>query len=172
MRHFKSLILVVLIFSICSTSFAQLQKTQAAFIYNFAFFMYWPSEYQNGNFNISVLGNSDIIKELEMMTNEKKVGDQVIKVNKVNSLKDLGNPHILFIPDDQHFRLKDAIKATENTSTLVVTETPGSNQKGASINFIFVSNKLKFEINEAIADKKKIVLPEKLLKLGVQASNN
>ena len=36
--------------------FAQVEKTEAAFIFNFASFINWPNEYQKGDFEIAVLG--------------------------------------------------------------------------------------------------------------------
>lgn len=158
---------MTVLFFVQTNSFAQLQKSQAAFIFNFALFINWPAEYQAGDFDIAVLGNSDIINELETMTTDKKIGAQSIKVRKLSHLKDLGKPNIIFVPDDQLFRLKELLKLTDPMATLVVTESEGAGQKGSTINFVFVANKLKFEINPTLAEKKGMKLPDKLIKLGV-----
>ncbi|MBY0425091.1 MAG: YfiR family protein [Cytophagales bacterium] len=151
--------------------FGQLHKTQAAFIFNFALFINWPKEYQSSNFEISVLGNSEVLDELKTMTSDKLIGEQTVQVKKLNNLKNIGNPNILFIPNEQIFLMKEVLKATENKPCLIVTESDGYSKRGSDINFVLLNNKLKFELNQGVAEAKGLKLPDKLLKLAVLVSN-
>jgi hypothetical protein len=148
-------------------SYSQIQRTQAAFIYNFALFINWPLEYQVGDFEIAVLGNTELIKELELLAKDKKIGEQQIKVKKVLRTSDIGKANILFIPDYQGYLIKDALKATDQTATLVIAEMEGLGKKGGIVNFIKVDEKLKFELNIKEAERRGLKVPEKLIKLGI-----
>ena len=150
---------------------AQVEKTEAAFIYNFASFINWPNDYQKGDFEIAVLGSSPIYKELETLTNGKKIGDQAIKIKKINTLKELGITNILFVSNDQEYRLREVAKYTDTSPVLVISEAEGSSKKGSTINFLFVDNKIKFELNQALAEKKGMKLADKLVKLSIPVSN-
>jgi hypothetical protein len=152
-------------------TFAQVEKTEAAFIFNFASFINWPTEYQKGDFEIAVLGASPIVKELETLTIGKKIGVQSIKIKKINTFKELGVTNILFVPNDQEYRLREAAKYTESTPVLVISESEGSSKKGSTINFLFVDNKIKFELNQALAERKGMKLADKLVKLSIPVSN-
>ena len=159
------IILTYLLISI--NSYSQIQRTQAAFLFNFALFINWPPEYQVGDFEIAVLGNTELIRELEALTKDKKIGEQQIKVKKVLRTSDIGKANILFIPDYQGYLIKDALKATDQTATLVIAEMEGLGKKGGIVNFIKVDEKLKFELNLKEAERRGLKVPEKLIKLGI-----
>ncbi len=162
----KIFLLVFAIISLSSiNAFCQTEKIEAAFIYNFTSLVNWPDSYRSGNFVIVVLGNSSIAKELEESAKVKKAGSQTIVVKNVNSVSEVGNAHIVFVTDGQISKLRDLSNII--SSTLIVTESSGATSKGSMINFVQQDNKLRFELNEAMASAKSLKLAPNLVKLGI-----
>ena len=166
MKKQYTLTLCILLSSIF-TSFGQVEKMEAAFIYNFASLVNWPASYQSGDFVIAVLGNSPIIKDLEDIAKAKKAGAQTIVVKKIGSASEIGNAQIVFIPDGQKGKLGDVVTQTASTSALIISESSGLAAKGSVINFILVDEKLRFELNESKATAKSLKLAPNLVKLGI-----
>ena len=77
--------------------FAQFEKLQAAFIYNFAKYVEWPMSYKRGNFVIGVIGNQKLENELKKIARVKMVGTQKIEIIHVTSLDDIYDVHLLFV---------------------------------------------------------------------------
>lgn len=150
-----------------NNSFAQVEKMQAAFMYNFTMLVNWPASSQSGDFVIAVFGNSPINKELEEMAKQKKAGSQTIVVKKVASVGEIGNAQMVFVPNEQKSKIPDVVAKTASNPTLVVTESEGAASNGSIINFTLVDQKLRFELNEAKASAKGLKLAANLVKLGI-----
>jgi len=166
MKIYKKFILIFFI-TISISVRAQVEKMQAAFIYNFTMLVNWPSAYQSGDFVISVFGNGPINKELEDMAKQKKAGNQTIVVKRITSPAEIGNSHIVYVPNTAKGKVAEVIAKTASTSTLVVTESEGAGASGSNINFVLVDDKLRFEINEGKASAKGLKLAVNLVKLGI-----
>jgi len=79
--NMKKIHSLVFLMALCLVpSFAQNYKMHAVFIYSFTRYVQWPDAYNQGDFEILVLGDSTILDELKAMAQAKKVGDRVIKV--------------------------------------------------------------------------------------------
>lgn len=121
-------------------------KAQAMFIYNFSRLVEWPANYRSGPFIIASLGNSPVADELETYTNGKKVGTQDIQIVRYKTVQEITNCHILFVPFGRTKQLAEILSAIENKSVLIITEKNGALNEGAAINFLLLSDKIKFEI--------------------------
>ena len=80
--------------------------------------------------------------------------------------QDLRSCNILFISSSERQRLPQIIQSLRGSSVLTVGEMGGFNQQGGMINFILVSNKVRFEINAREAEQARIKISSKLLALG------
>ena len=130
------------------TSKAQADKLQAFFIYNFTKYIEWPADYQSGNFEILVLGNSTIDIYLKEIALSKKVGNQTIEIKKISSAGEISKCHILFISKEKSGELQNVISKIGSNNTLIITEKDGLASAGAAINFVIISDKQKFELNK------------------------
>jgi len=142
-------------------------KMHSVFVYNFTKLVSWPSAYQSGNFVIGVLGHSPIVTELENMAATKKAGSQTIVIEKYASVDAIKKCHILIIPQSQSRKIATAIGKIGGNNTLVVSDTEGGTKKGASINFVVVDSKQKFELSETNAKNKGLKVGAELLKLVI-----
>lgn len=143
-------------------------KIKAVFIYNFTKYIEWPSSYQNGDFKIGILGeNQSLYNELDKMAKVKKVANRSLSINSFDNVPTTEVPHILYIPKENTSILNDAVKKLKGKSTLIVTEEPGTAQKGSIINFIVVGSRQKFELNKNNAQQHNLKVASALESLAV-----
>lgn len=148
-------------------AYGQVEKYQAAYMYNFFSFIEWSSEYRNGNFNIGVLGNNDaIILELQSVAKSKKVISQEIMVLPFNSVDDITKCHVLFVPTSQSAHIEQALGEIGSNSTLLITSSANGISKGAAINFIIKNGKLNFELKSSNATKQNVKISSNLNQLA------
>lgn len=162
----KALLSIVLIM-LCSVIYAQTHKLYPLFIYSFTRHVQWPDSYNQGDFEILVLGDTPLIEELKAMAQAKKIGDRSIKVTKINSLAEIRRCNILFVPEAQSGRFNEILQKTVAYSILVVTEVNGLGQHGSCINFIVKDGKLAFELNQAALSKQNLKASTELTRLAI-----
>lgn len=147
---------------------AQDENFKALFIYNFTRLIEWPADYRQGNFVISVFGESPMYGAIQSMAQEKgKVNNQSIQVQKINSVSGIGNSHILFLPKDKSGQLGNILTNLGDKRVLVVTDGDGLAKQGACISFIKDAGVLKFEISKSNIEKQGLKVNKDLISLGV-----
>lgn len=148
-------------------SFGQNYKYHSLFIFSFTRYVQWPEGSNQGDFEITVLGDSPLINELTTMAQSKKVGDRNIKVNKIQSVSELKKCHILFVPAGKSALLAEIIAKINTQPILLVTEENGAGLKGSNINFIMRDGKLAFELNQAALNKQNLKVSNELSRLAI-----
>jgi len=144
---------------------AQLEKIQAAFIYNFAKYIEWPVSYRRGDFIIGVLGDVKLETELKKIARVKMIGTQKIKIEHVASADEIYDLHVLFVAKRRNKDLSKIYDVYKNMPILIITD-------GADfyydINFVVVDGHLKYKVNPASIKTKGLKIKEKLIKLSVK----
>ena len=140
-------------------------RLKAAFIYNFATMVDWPSSRKSGNFVIAVYGDEAVYKELQSRYSVKSVGAQKVKVVKYSSSSEISKSHILFIGETKGKDLSTAKSKVSPYNTLLVSEAKGGLSKGAVINFIGPGG-VNYEISRSNAKKHKLVVAKRLVELA------
>jgi len=166
----KRILLIFFVFTIYSSiSFAQKEKYQSLFIYNFTKYIKWPESYNGEKFVIGVIGNSEILAALnEMAASKKKTGTgEVIEVKKYSSVDNIDNCNILFVSNDAVDNLGKIVDQTSSKPILIITESPGMATQGSIINFVDQNGKIKFELNEAKATTRGLVVSGSLTSLAI-----
>jgi hypothetical protein len=138
----------------------------ANIIYHFTKYIDWPPAKKTGDFVIGVLGDSPLYDELQKSMANKSVGNQKIVIRKFTSVEGAQNSHILFVSEEMSSSMKKIIGQTATNSVLVVSEQEGLAKRGACINFIIVSDRLKLEINTTNIEQRNLSIASELLKLG------
>ncbi len=160
-------LLILMVFSF-SGAFAQKEKFQSIFIYNFTKYIKWPDSYNSGNFEITVLGNSSIFESLKQMAAQKaQTNGKAIHVKKANDMSEIGDAHVLFISENQLTQMDQIISSTSGKPILIITEKPGMGVRGATINFIEKDSKIKFELNQDNAESRGLKVSSSLAGLAI-----
>lgn len=166
----KLLLVVAFAISGCLVSFAQRldYKAQSLYIYKFTRHISWPKKQNSEEFRIGIFGNSPILDELKFMAAIKKAGNgQKIKVIQINSISEIHDLHLLYIPTSKSRELKLICQKVGSSPTLIVAERDGLAKKGAVINFLILENNtLKYEINLGNLKKHRLQIAPELLRIG------
>ena len=146
---------------------AQNYKMHSVFVYSFTRYVIWPENYNSGDFEIMVLGDSPIIDELKAMAQAKKVGDRNIKVTKISSPADIKKCNMLFVSASKTALIPEVMEKINTQSILVISEEAGAALKGSDINFIVKDGKLAFELNQASVNKQGLRVSNELSRLAI-----
>ncbi len=165
MKRFILLSIIILTYGI---TLAQDVKFQAMSVYNFTRTLQWSNDYQKGNFVISFIGESDLLKELEEFSEDKKVrGEQKIVVQKVN-INNIGKSHIIIISMSETSKLGQVLLSQVGKGSLIVTEEGNQTSNGAGVSFSKENGSVKYEYNTANIKKHGISVSTSFKQIGIE----
>lgn len=144
-------------------------ELKAAFLYNFASYVEWPTRVtadSGGTFVIGVYGDDPFGDMLEQTVAGKTVNGRRIEVKRFSSIRELKPCHILFISNSEDGRTGRILNAVKDWHTLTVGETDGFARNGGIIGFFLENKKVRFEINPDEARRSGLKVSSKLLKLA------
>ena len=143
-------------------------RIKAAFLYNFAKFVEWPSEAfddEDSTLILGVFGDDPFGAALQSLRGKTVRGRRLI-IKRFDSLLDLDQCHILFITSSAPQQQQKALESLQGSNVLTVGEMQRFAQMGGIINFVIRKNKLRFEINLDAGKRAGLVISSQLLKLA------
>ena len=164
MRYFK-IYSTILFIALGTLAKAQTTNHQvyALFVVNIAKYSLWPTH--NGELQITVFGKTKVYDEL-MKQNGKAVNG-VLKINQTDDLSAIGTPNIIYLADGKSGALDELLKAIEGKSVMIITEREGLFKKGAGFSFVILENNtLRFDINNTDLEKRQIKISKNLAALS------
>ena len=159
------LIFLLILFSGQLTK-AQDEKFEALFIYNFTKYIEWPGENQSSEFVITVLGNDDIIHELESISSRMRANNKPIVIKKATSALAIPPTQILFVPKEKSSEIPQVLESIKNRNILLITQKTNACNLGAALNFISKGGNLSFELNRENIEKYGLKVNSQLFPLG------
>ena len=148
MKTIKALLIVLLLSS--GSVFAQerpVHEIYSMMLFNFTRYVQWPAE-GGSEFVIGVIGNADVYNTLNGWYGGKPRGTQTYVIKKFNSAADVTDCQVLYIDKSKSGEFDSAKAKLAGKGTLMITDKSGLGERGSSINFKTVDNKLKFELNQ------------------------
>ncbi len=148
---------------------------KAVFLYSFGRYCQWPPGALPGasdSFVIGILGKDPFGETIDKIAAKKTVQNRRIVVRRFATPDDYGGPcQILFVsrsvPPDQQAAV---IEKLGGEPVLVVGESPGCAEHGATANFVIDGDRIRFEINIENARRAQLQMDAKLLSLGIPVS--
>ncbi len=125
-------------------------QLKAAFLFNFAKFVEWPSQRFDTAASpiiIGVFGESPFGDALERLTRDRTINGRPILVRSVQSTAAARETHLLFFCADEDNHFPERSHALNVSNTLTVGESDAFGRRGGIINFVMEGQKLRFEIN-------------------------
>ncbi len=144
-------------------------EVKAAYLYNFAIHVEWPAEAfveKNSPIVLCVLGNGPAGGTIERVLKGKTAQDRPIDVTRAGTPEEIRSCHILFVPGSEEQDFEKALQALKEPSVLVVGESEGLAQRGAVLNFFMERSRVRFEANVEAAERSKLKIGAKLLKIA------
>jgi len=149
-------------------------QIKAAFLYNFAKFVEWPTDAfadPRAPIVVGIVGEDPFGSVLDKIVLGKTVNGRVLEIKRLKPGPDLRNCHILFLNSSEKKHLAPILESLQGSSVLTVGETDRFAQSGGVINFIFEENKVRFEINSETAARAGLKISSKLLALARIVAN-
>ena len=141
---------------------------KAAYLYNFAMFVEWPSDAfarPDSSVVIGVVGADPFGWALDRTVQDKKIGKRQIVIERLQWGQDPRRCHIVFVSGSDTARLTELAARLEGSPTLIVTDGDSARQRSA-ISFVVNDNKVGFEINLDQATRARLSISSKLLNLA------
>lgn len=145
-------------------------QIKAAFLYNFAKFVEWPSaafDDASSPIVIGILGDNPFHDDLANTIRGKKIDEHPLVVKELRSLSEATNCHILFISASEKKRLPEILAGIKGASVLTVGEMDRFTEAGGMINFVLEKTKIRFQINSDAASTVRLKISSKLLNLAL-----
>ena len=141
-------------------------QVKAAFLYNFAKFIQWPtSENRPEALSIGIVGADRFRDVLGSIVSGKTVNGRDIEVRQVLDEDDVRAYHIIFIAAESR-RTAAVIQSVARAGVLTVGETPQFLQEGGVIQLYIRDNRVRFQINAAAANNAGLKISSQLLSLS------
>lgn len=142
---------------------------KAAYLYNFALFVEWPSTAfarPDSPIVIGVVGTDPFGPALEQTVRQKSINNRAIRVERLQAHQELKRCHILFVSASESSRIGELAQRVGGLSVLVVGDTAGLTRRGATITFAVEDNRVRLEVNVDAARRSRLTISSKLLNLA------
>jgi len=144
-------------------------RVKAAFIYNFARFVEWPSGAKSGPVRIGILGRGELGSPLEEIVRGKSANGRPIEVGHVNSAAEAEHFEILLIERSESKHLRDILQPLAGKPVLTVCDGGPCQRDGGIIAFQIVEESVRFQINQEAAQTAGLKISSQLLKVALAA---
>lgn len=152
-----------------SASRAPEHEVKATFLFNFIKFTSWPADAlpTGAPLDVCVFGESPVAPALGAFDGHLIDGHK-LAVKRVADPSDLQFCHLAFISEVESRRAPLALGVTRHQATLTVGEQNDFLQRGGMINFVSEDNRVRFDINQAAAERVSVKISAHLLRLARQ----
>lgn len=140
---------------------------KAAFLFNFAQFVEWPSEAfpdASAPFIIGVLGQDPFGRSLDEIVAHEAVRNRKIVVRRYRDAQEISACHILYIGGSESSSLSRILSQLDGRHILTVGEADHFTTHNGIIQFLVVENKLRLRINVEAARMAKLSISSQLLR--------
>jgi hypothetical protein len=143
-------------------------QVKAAFLYNFAKFVEWPSGTPGSSSPIAicVLGQNPFGRVLEDTVSGKTVDGKMFVVRRVSEVKAAAHCQILFVSSSERMRFGAILGELRTGGVLTVGETEGFIEEGGVVNLKLDGGKIQIQININAAEQAGVRISSKLLSLA------
>jgi hypothetical protein len=147
------------------------EQVKAAFIFNFAKFVEWPThsfEEENSSVNLCIAGQDKVEVALKLLE-QREVQSRVLKIialnDDINQIKAKGC-HILFIARSEKNRQAQWLSVVEQQPVLTVADNLDLVKQGGMISLYLEAQRVQFVVNQSITQNNGLKLSARMLQLA------
>ncbi len=141
-------------------------EVKAAFMYNFAKFVEWPTGKINEYINLCILGESPLGFSALRAIDGRTAQDKQIVTKLLNKSDDLTGCHIVFVAASERYIMAQLLKSAHQQHALTVGDMENFVEAGGAIGLVKTGEKIRFEINLLAAKEAGVVISSRLLSLA------
>jgi hypothetical protein len=164
---------LILVFTAATGLRAQSPATEyevkAAYLLNFGKFIKWPAAVglaEKEKFSICVLGEDPFGQVLDGTVRDEKIAGKPVSARRLSRAQDSTGCQVLFISGSEEKQVRKLLPALNKAGVLTVSDVPGFLDHGGMIQFTFVGNRVRFEINLDSVESGGLTLSSELLKVA------
>lgn len=142
-------------------------EVKAAFVYNFAKFVEWPSASfaSNGTLQVCLLGPDALEGQLELLAGREAQGRE-IAIRSLASAKDWSGCHILFLGQSNDSQRRQSLMTLGNAAVLTISDSPDFARKGGMIGLWVKDQRVQFSVNLGLTQQAGLKLSPRMLQLA------
>jgi hypothetical protein len=141
---------------------------KANYLYQFSNNNNWPAEAKKGKFYVGVLGNASVYNVMREKYGAKPIGSQTLEVLSLTDAPTNQMLHILYVDKSRKADLPKILKEYKDKNTLIVTSWDGGIVQGGQINFKMDNGFLRYQLDRAAMENRKITPGIKIIQWAVQ----
>lgn len=145
------------------------REIKADMLFNIAKFIRWPDssfEKTEGQLVFTILGVDPLAEALAATLSTKTINGHPVFVRVVRRIQDTAGSQILYIASSESGRMAEVLRAVEGSSALTVADSSGFVGLGGMVDFSDGNARIRFEINQARAERAGLKISAKLLALA------
>lgn len=145
------------------------REVKAAMLYSFTKFAEWPASSladPKAPVSICVLGRDPFGSALDQVVADRTVAGRPLQVQRAQKPAELKACQVLFISSSERKKLEEVLQATPPTGVLTVSDMDQFTRAGGMVGFVMEDNKVRFEVNRQAAERAKLRISARLLKLA------
>jgi hypothetical protein len=142
---------------------------RAAYVYNFARFVTWPSDSPLAlapDFTLGVLGDDPLADALEAVVRGKRLAGRPLAVRRFGAAEDVVPCPVLYVGRVQSGDLRPLLEALRGWPVLTVGDAAGFASRGGVIGLYPEEARIRFEVRRAAAGAAGLRVSSKLLRLS------
>jgi YfiR/HmsC-like len=144
-------------------------QVKAAFLFNFAKFVEWPSDtFSNATAPIAlcVFRHDPFGNALDEVIRGKTINNRDLVARRTRELSELRGCQVIFVDEREEKQLPEILAILKGASSLVVGEGTEFAERGGAIQFFLENNRLRFAINVDAVQRSRLQASSKLLALA------
>lgn len=144
-------------------------EVKAAFLFNFMQFVEWPNGFSTNAGSpllIGVLGEDPFGPILEKTIKGETLQGRPLAIKRTQRIADLKDCHLVFVCRSEAAHLTEILDAMRAYSVLTVSDVDQFCRHGGMIGLINEGGRVRFEINQDVAEQGRLRISAKLLRLG------
>jgi hypothetical protein len=142
------------------------EAVEAAYLYNFTKFVYWPASAAGTPLAICVMGRDSFHSSLQQIVKGQIVNNRPLAFHQIKNIAQAQACSLLFLSsgDDEG---RD-VRALEGSPVLTVSDDPGFLERGGVIQFLIKDERVRFSVNLPAARHNGLEISSELLKVAVR----
>lgn len=147
---------------------------KAAYLLNFGKFVRNPQSGPPGSgnsFDICLVGDSPIESPLRALTANENIGDRPVRVLRMKDGTQARSCQIAYLSESEGPLLEEALKELRGTDVLTVSDHPAFLAQGGMIEFILISDHVRFSVSLDSVRRTHLILSSEFLRVAYSVSS-
>ena len=143
---------------------------KAAFLYRFTGYVEWPPEAleEVAQFTIAVMGAPAVAEALSELLRQRSIKNKPANLRVIRNASELGDARLLYIGKSYAGDVRRIIEEIDGQPVLVVTDENDGLDHGATVNFVPMDRRVRFEISLAAAERARLKIGADLLSVAAR----